>query len=290
MPLYYPVISKIDYIGGVTSQVQILEPDASIIGYNEFVKQSSVYNLILDSIDIISFDKNLLQISQPFTINYKEMDGTNNSIIHVPAISGRAYNSTIKNISFKKQLLIDGISGIEYTILANSTITLLLTAKKNNEKRIKTKAFSENDLYHDEISFKAILSKGAEPEEIKAKSIAAKPIAEIKEPSEEIKPIEKVKIKKEIKPILLIEAIEETDQIYEHWLEEADNTIQDLENTIIEEQKILGAWENDAKEVTKKVKLPKTPKIAAKKEKDLIIATRWNFKHLIWEKSLQIKK
>ncbi len=293
MAIYYPTVTKQNYIGGVSSNVQVLEPEATAIAYNEFVSNAAASNLVLDSIDIYSYTNDLAQVSQPVVVNHIQMDGTTKKEVYVPNVSSLSFNSQVKDVSFETPFLFNGLSNIEYPVIANSTVSIKLVAKKPKKDR---KLFPDTDYGRDEINFKAVLSKGSEPEEIKPTPIEAKPIAEISEPGEEKKPVKEKKKKKtpeikEVKPLNIEDTVEEVNEYVELWAEDADNVMSDMERFELEERNEIMKWDLEAEEAIKQAKIKKIkskPKKKPKKEvdKDLVVVTKWDGENLIWDKYL----
>lgn len=295
MAIYYPTIINSNYIGGVDSETEIIEPEATAISYNQFVLAAAASNFILDSIDIRSYDNNLVAVSQPLKINHIEIDGTVNTEIYVPSVSSLSFNSQIKDLSFKTPFLFNGLSSIEYPIVAGELISITLNAKKRD--RI---IYPNTDFGRDELSIRTDISTGEDPEEKQIKQPKAEPIAELQEPEETVKP-KKDKPKqpeiKEVKPLKIEDTVPEVSEYLENWAEQADNVIFDLARFQIEEQKKLEVWDTDAKIVVKesKVKGKRKQKPIEKTEtkvdedKTTTTSVKWNEKTLRWQLLINIK-
>lgn len=276
MAIYYPTVENTNYIGGVTSQVEIIEPNATAIGYNEFVKQATTYNLMLDNIDIVSFDNNLVQVQQPITINYVEPDGRKDSIVHAPSVSSNAFNARINNLSLKKPFLFNGASSIDYPVLAGSTVILTIkAADKAAEKKTGKKTFYDNDLGHDEITYR----EAVEPEEMK-KLVKAKGkgIYELKEPGEDKK---KAKKKGKIVTILLEDVIPEI----KAWDNDAAQAIK-----VSKVEEVKDDWIKDADEAIKAAKIKKRKPKVVRPTIQVEIKPAFDFMKLVWKKVTKVKK
>ena len=92
---------------------------------NSFIQQAAVNNLTLTGLTI-SCPGNFDQLSQPFTLNRLELSGNAVTKIVTPIVDPYQKSAVLKSVDMMGFIL-DGMSSIDYNILPNSTVQLILS-------------------------------------------------------------------------------------------------------------------------------------------------------------------
>jgi hypothetical protein len=97
----------------------------SVSSLNSFIQQAAVNNLTLIGLTIYS-PSNFNQLSQPFTLNRLTLSGNASTKIVTPIVDPYQKTAVLKGVDMMGFIL-DGMSSIDYNILPNSQVQLILS-------------------------------------------------------------------------------------------------------------------------------------------------------------------
>lgn len=183
MAFYTPTISNPNTIGGISSEVIVIN---TVSDFNTFTAQASSENLVLSSINIISLNNDIGQVSQPITFTTKDANGNETKISQVPTVDSYSFRAQIQNLAILSNFNFEGLNKIDYPVLGGQAVKMTLSVdKKDAVLEQAKKAFGYTGSTAWENTVRDEMGLFREPEEIKVEQPVS-PIVNVeqKEPSE----------------------------------------------------------------------------------------------------------